>query len=256
MTIRYEAFDDHAVMITLDRPQQLNTFDKALRADLLDAVCRASNDASVRAVVLTGAGRAFCAGADIKSIDPDRNVEDVLNAEYGGFLNVIRTCEKPVISAINGPAAGIGMTLALSCDLRVMAEGAYLMSAFANIGLVPDGGLSWILTQAVGYPRAYEYAVEAKKISASEALAFGLVNRMVGPDVLLADAQAWAVELSRRAPLALAATKRAFRAACEEGLRNAMAYEAMTQRSLIRTEDCLEGVAAVLQKRPAAFKGR
>ncbi|MBI1392522.1 MAG: enoyl-CoA hydratase/isomerase family protein [Alphaproteobacteria bacterium] len=255
-TVGYEQKGDHVAVVTLERPDALNAFNGALRADLLDAMCIASANRDIRAVVLTGAGRAFCAGADIKDINTDRNVEEVLNAEYGSFLTVIRTMEKPVIAAINGPAAGIGMTLALSCDLRVMSEDAYLMSAFANIGLVPDGGLSWLLTQQIGYARAYEFAVEARKIPAHEALNLGLVNRAEAAADVLANALAWADELSRRAPLSLGLTKRAFRAAAEAGVGNAAAYEAMLQRVAIASEDCREGVAAVLGKRPASFKGR
>ncbi|MEL7488909.1 MAG: enoyl-CoA hydratase-related protein, partial [Pseudomonadota bacterium] len=140
MTVLYETPGEAVVQITLNRPDALNAFNADMRRDMLDAIARASADETVRAVVITGAGRGFSAGADVKDMASDRNVEDMLNAEYGAFLSVIRTCEKPVIAAINGPAAGIGMTTALSCDLKVMAHDAYLMSAFANIGLVPDGG--------------------------------------------------------------------------------------------------------------------
>lgn len=256
MTVRYEMHGDAVALITLNRPQQLNAFNKQMRGDLTDAVCRASADAAVRAVVVTGEGRGFSAGADVTDAAMGRTVEDVLNAEYAGFLSVIQTMEKPVIAAVNGPAAGIGMSLALTCDLRVIAADAYLMSAFANIGLVPDGGLSWLLTQEVGYARAYQLAVEAEKISAERCLALGLVNRVAEPGRAAEEALAWAQSLTERAPLALAATKRAFRAAAQDGLRNAHAYEAMLQNRLLASEDCREGVAALLQKRKPAFKGR
>ncbi len=256
MTVRYETPADAVALITLDRPQQLNAFNKQMRRDLTDAVCKASADASVRAVVLTGEGRGFSAGADVTDVAMDRIVEDVLNTEYGAFLAVIQSMEKPVIAAINGPAAGIGFSLALTCDLRVMAADAYLMSAFANIGLVPDGGLSWLLTREVGYARAYQFAIEAEKIGAERSLALGLVNRVVDPVKARDEALAWADGLVQRAPLALAATKRAFRAAAQDGLRNAHAYEAMLQNRLLATEDCREGVAALMSKRKPAFKGK
>jgi len=256
MTLLYEMDGAHVATITMNRPDALNAFDRGQRAELLDGLCRASNDAAVRVVVLTGAGRAFSAGADIKELDGDRKVEDALNSEYASFLNVLRAMEKPVIAAINGPAAGIGMTLALSCDLRVMSEDAYLMSAFANIGLVPDGGLSWILTQQVGYARAYEAAIEAQKIPAGKALDLGLVNRTAPAGETVEAARAWAHELAARAPIALGLTKRAFRAASEDGVKNAMAFEALLQNIAIQTEDCREGVAAVLTKRKPDFKGR
>ncbi|MEO1014885.1 MAG: enoyl-CoA hydratase-related protein [Pseudomonadota bacterium] len=255
-TVSYDQKTDHVVQVTLKRPDALNAFNETLRRELLDALCAASAAPDVRAVVLTGEGRAFSAGADIKDIAQTRVVEDVLNAEYGAFLSVLRSMEKPVIAAINGPAAGIGMTLALSCDLRVMAEDAYLMSAFANIGLVPDGGLSWILTQQIGYARAYEAAIEAQKIAADRALEWGLVNRVAAGDGALAEANTWAEGLATRAPIALGLTKRAFRAAAEDGVKNAAAYEAALQRLAIASDDCKEGVAAVLGKRAANFKGR
>jgi len=256
VTVKYETPHEGVVLITLNRPDRLNSFDAKLRLDFRDALRQASFDDAVRVVVITGAGRAFCAGADLKAVDKGVNVEDVLNTEYAAFLNVIQTMPKPVIAAINGPAAGIGMTMALTCDLRVMGENAYLMSAFANIGLVPDGGLSWLLTQQLGYARAYQLAIEAEKIDAARALSWGLVNRVVPDEDVLSDALAWARSLTERAPAAMAYTKRTFRAASQEGLRNAMAFEAMVQRTAITTQDCLEGVAAVMEKRKPAFKGK
>lgn len=256
MTANYDSPKDGVALITLNRPDKLNSFNRQLRQDLTAALAKASADDGIRAVVVTGEGRAFCAGADVSAADEMANVEDVLNTEYAGFLNIIQSAPKPVIAAVNGPAAGIGMTLALTCDLRVMGEGAYLMSAFANIGLVPDGGLSWLLTQEVGYARAYQLAVEAEKIDAERALTLGLVNRAVPDADVVANAVDWAGSLAERAPVALALTKRAFRAAAQEGLKNAAAYEAMLQRQAIVTEDCAEGVAALFQKRKPVFKGK
>jgi 2-(1,2-epoxy-1,2-dihydrophenyl)acetyl-CoA isomerase len=254
MTVKSETRESVA-LITLNRPQALNAITREMRKDLLAALMDASADDAIRAIVLTGEGRGFCAGADVTDAGGGL-VEDILNAEYAAFLSIIQTCEKPVVAAINGPAAGIGMTLALTCDLRVMSGEAYLMMAFANIGLIPDGGLSWLMAREVGYARAYQLAVEAEKIGAERCLALGLVNRVVRPEETLADALAWAQSLTRRAPVALALTKRSFRAAAQEGLRNAMAFEAMLQRTAIKTEDCAEGVAALMQKRAPRFKGR
>ncbi len=256
MTVKYETPKEGVALLTLNRPDKLNSFNAQLRLDFADALKRASADDGIRAVVVTGEGRAFCAGADVSAPDGHANVEDVLNTEYSAFLNLIQTLTKPVIAAVNGPAAGIGMTMALTCDLKVMGEGAYLMSAFANIGLVPDGGLSWLLTQQLGYARAYQLAIEAEKIDAGRALEWGLVNRVVTDADVVGDAVDWASSLTERAPLALAQTKRTFRAACDSGLRNAMAFEAMAQRSLITSEDCAEGVAALFGKRKAEFKGK
>ncbi|NOX83812.1 MAG: hypothetical protein GXP06_12680 [Alphaproteobacteria bacterium] len=256
MMVNYETPSDDVCLITLNRPDKLNAFNRQMRLDLMDATLRASADADIRVVVITGAGRGFCAGADISVVNDKYNVEDILNTEYGAFLNAIATMPKPVIAAINGPAAGIGMTLALTCDLRVMGEDAYLMSAFANIGLVPDGGLSFLLTQQIGYARAYQLAIEAEKIDAVRALDWGLVNRTVAGADLLENALGWAQSLTQRAPIAMALTKRTFRAAAQSGLRNAMAFEAMTQRTAIASEDCAEGAMALLEKRQPVFKGK
>ncbi len=256
MTVDYEMPSDGVCLITLNRPDKLNAFNRQMRLDLMDATQRASVDASIRAVVITGAGRGFSAGADISVVNDKYNVEDILNIEYGGFLSAIATMPKPVIAAINGPAAGIGMTLALTCDLRVMGEGAYLMSAFANIGLVPDGGLSLLLTQQIGYAKAYQLAIEAEKIDAARSLAWGLVNRTVASADVLTNTLDWARSLTQRAPIAMALTKRTFRAAAQAGLRNAMTFEAMTQRTAIATDDCAEGAMALLEKRQPVFKGK
>lgn len=256
MTVRYEMKGEAVALITLDRPQALNAFNADMRRDLLDAAAKASSDSAVRAFIITGAGRGFSAGADVTDVSGSRTVEDVLNAEYGAFLSVIQACDKPVIAAINGPAAGIGMTLALTCDLRVMASDAYLMSAFANIGLIPDGGLSWLLTQEVGYARAYQLAIEAEKIAADRCLALGLVNRVTPTADVVANAVEWAMAIATRAPIAMNLTKRSFRAAAQAGLKNAMALEAMLQKTAIASEDCREGVMALMQKRKPQFKGR
>lgn len=256
MTVRYETPHEGVAVITLDRPDKLNSFVAQMRADLADATKTASADDSIRAVVLTGAGRAFCAGADVTAVNDKFNVEDALNTEYAAFLSTIATMPKPVIAAINGPAAGIGMTTALTCDLRVMSEDTYLMSAFANIGLVPDGGLSYLLTREIGYARAYQLAIEAEKLDAARALEWGLVNRTVPTADVLANAIEWAKTLTERAPLAMSLTKRVFRAASQGGLHNAMTFEAQNQRVAIATEDCREGVAALMGKRKPVFKGK
>lgn len=256
MTVLYEMKSEHVALVTLSRPEKLNAFDAAMRTDLAGAMKKASADDAVRAVVLTGAGRAFSAGADVSAVADPYNVEDILNTEYGAFLSAIQSMPKPVIAAINGPAAGIGMTLALTCDLRVMGEDAYLMSAFANIGLVPDGGLTLLLTQELGYARAYQLAIEAEKLDAARAREWGLVNRVAPTAAVVGEALRWAEEIAARAPVAMALTKRAMRQALHQNLRATIAFEAMLQRSAIATEDCREGVMALFEKRKPRFKGR
>lgn len=255
MTVKLEKREGAVALVTLNRPQSLNAFNSDMRRDLKETLMRVSSDDSARVVVITGEGRGFSAGADVTDAGGGL-VEDILNAEYAAFLSIVQTIEKPVIAAINGPAAGIGMTLALTCDLRVMAEEAYMMMAFANIGLVPDGGLSLLLTREIGYARAYQLAIEAEKIGAQRCLDLGLVNRIARPGESVNEAVAWAVSLTERAPVAMALTKRTFRAAAHAGLRDAMAYEAMLQRTAIKTEDCLEGISALMQKRKPKFKGQ
>lgn len=256
MTVKYETPRDGVIQITLNRPEKLNAFNRRMRLDMMDATRRAAADDSARAVVITGEGRAFSAGADVSEVDTDYTIEDILNTEYHGFLSPIQTMSKPVIAAINGPAAGIGMSLALTCDLRVMGEDAYLMSAFSNINLVPDGGLTFLLTEQLGYARAYQLAIEAERLDAARALDWGLVNRTVPTASALDTALDWAQTLTERAPMALSLTKRVMRAAAQDGLRNAMALEAMMQRTAIRSEDCIEGVQALFEKRKPVFKGR
>lgn len=244
--------------VTLNRPEALNAFTSEKRRELAAALRVLAGDPGVRAVVLTGAGRAFCAGADLKDPtggDP-RQVEHSLNTEYGAFLQVIATMEKPVIAAVNGPAAGIGMSTALACDLVVMGADAYMMSAFANISLVPDGGLSAVLVQRLGYARAYEVAVEAQKIPAETCLAWGLANRVVPTERVAAEAVEWASSLAERAPLALGLTKRVFRKAQHLDQQQTIALEAELQSRCIGADDFRIGVEAVLTKTKPAFTGK
>lgn len=255
MTIKLEKHGEGVSLVTLNRPQALNAINADMRRDLADTFRKIAADDSIRVVVITGEGRGFSAGADVRDTSSTQ-VEEILNTEYASALSLIQISEKPVIAAINGPAAGIGMTLALTCDLRVMAEDAYMMLAFSNINLVPDGGVSYLLTREIGYARAYQLAVEAEKIDAQRCLDWGLVNRVVKTEDVVKEALDWAQSLTERAPIALALTKRVFRAAAHDGLRNAMAYEAMMQRSAMRTEDFVEGVSALMEKRKPKFKGR
>ncbi len=244
--------------VTFNRPDALNAFNNVQRRELAAAMRELAGDASVRAVVLTGAGRGFSAGADLRDPtggDPSQ-VEHSLNTEYGAFLQVMATMEKPIIAAVNGPAAGIGMSTALACDLMVMAEDAYLMSAFANISLVPDGGLSAVLVQRLGYARAYEVAVEAQKINAATCLDWGLANRVVPTATVVDEAVAWATSLAERAPLALGLTKRVFRKAQHLDQQQTIALEAELQSRCIGADDFRIGVEAVLSKTKPAFTGK
>ena len=195
-------------------PDALNSFNQAMRGALLAATERARDDQAARAVVLAGAGRCFSAGADLKAgFKTGQEIEQILNEEYKPSLMNIATMEKPVISAINGFAAGIGLSYALACDLAVMGESAFLLSPFSTIGLIPDGGATWLLTQALGHRNAYQLAVDNDRVPASRCQELGLVNKVAADDALLTTAKEWAAKLAAKAPLALARTKKLMRQA-------------------------------------------
>jgi 2-(1,2-epoxy-1,2-dihydrophenyl)acetyl-CoA isomerase len=255
-TVLYEQ-RGRVALVTLNRPEVLNAFNRQLAHDLRDVLMRAAADRSVRAVVLRGAEGKFSAGADLKQGFPtDRRVEDLLNTDFRPVLDMIGGMEKPVIAAVAGPAAGIGLSFALACDLVMMAEDAYFLSPFAAIGLIPDGGATWLLARTLGYHRAYQLCVESERVPAARCLELGLANRVVPAGALDAESLAWAESLAERAPLALARTKLAMRAAMTLSFSEAVAYEAQLQNVCVESEDAKEGVAAFLAKRKAECKGK
>jgi len=242
--------------ITLNRPAALNSFDREMRADLAAATAQARDDARIRAVILTGAGRAFSAGADLKAgFKTGAEVERIVNEEYGPSLIDITEMEKPVISAINGFAAGIGLSYALACDLSVMGENAFLLCPFSAIGLIPDGGSTWLLTHAAGYKNAYEMAVENERMPAARCKELGLVNKVTADDELMETAREWAGRLAGKAPLALARTKKMMRRTSTLGYAETISAEAALQRLCFDSADCKEGVTAFLEKRQPRFTG-
>jgi 2-(1,2-epoxy-1,2-dihydrophenyl)acetyl-CoA isomerase len=255
-TVKYEQ-DDSVAVITINRPDAMNSFDDALRRDLLAACEKAAGDSAIRAVVLTGEGRSFSAGADLKSgLDPNRSIEDMLQQEYRPVLESIWNMEKPVIAAVGGSAAGIGVSFALICDLLVMADNAFLLSPFTTISLVPDGGLNWLLVHQLGYRRAFQLSVESERITADRCVELGLANKAVPAETLLEEAVSWAKSLAERAPLSLAATKKAMRHATSGSWATTFDIEAPIQNQLRKSEDSAEGVAAFFEKRKANFKGK
>ena len=244
-------------LITLNRPEALNAFDQRMADDLLQALGSVSVDPSIRAVVLTGAGGRFSAGADLKTgLPDDRRIEDTINSRFRPPIHLISSMDKPVLAAVAGPAAGIALSFALACDLVVMSEGAYILSPFAAIGLIPDGGATWLLARRMGYHRAYEACIEGDRISAQRCLELGLANRVVSEDDLLGETLAWAEALTEKAPVALALTKRAMRASMNSSFEEAISYEAKMQNACQESEDSTEGIAAFVEKRKAQFKGR
>lgn len=248
---------DAVAIISLNRPDALNGFTGELCDDLLLALERAHRDESVRAIVLTGEGRAFSAGADLKKgFEGDRSTQGRLLFEYGPALTAIANTPKPVIAAVPGFAAGIGMSFALHCDLLVMAEGSFLLSPFTTIGLLPDGGANWMLVKQIGYHRAFQLCIESERISAERCLELGIANRVVAADELLQNSVDWGNALAKRAPLSIAATKKVMRYAMDNDSHSSYAMEAEEQERLCATEDNAEGVAAFLEKRNPVFSGK
>lgn len=255
-TVRYTQDGDVAI-ITIHRPDAMNSFNTELRAELGAAVDRAAADESVRAVVLTGEGRSFSAGADLKgSLETDKTVEQQLQQEYRPIFERIASMDQPVIAAVGGSAAGIGLSLALHYDLLVMAEDAFLLSPFTTISLVPDGGLNWLLVHQLGYRRAFQLSIESERIYAQRAVELGLANRTAPAESLLEEAVEWAHALAERAPLSVAATKKAMRHAASGDWASTFDIEAPLQHELRESEDCAEGVKAFFEKRKAVFKRR
>ena len=246
-------------IVTMNRPEVLNSFNAALRRDMLQAAREVNNDDSVRVVILAGAGRGFGAGADLTEMpmdDPHWRVDDQLNLEYKPIMLEIYRAPKPWISAVQGPAAGVASALAMVCDLTVMAENAYIYQAFTAISLVPDGGATWHLVRSLGRKRAYEVIATGEKISAQKCLDWGLCNRVVATGELPDSTLAWAEELAASAPLSLRYAKQAVAQASEADLARTISDEAELQYICMGSEDAAEGAAAFLEKRAPAWKGR
>ena len=234
----------------------MNALDAELRRALLAGVKGAARDDSVRAVVLTGAGRGFCAGADLRGGAAEREFRRVLSDEYNPLVEAIRSLPKPVVAAVNGAAAGAGMSLALAADLVVAAEGARFVPAFGRIGLVPDSGLARTLVRAAGRHRAFEILMGERHLHAEEARDLGLVAAVVPPEALMETAGALARRLASGPTRGIGLTKRLVNAAEDASLSESLAVEAALQDLAGRTEDHAEGVAAFGEKRDPVFTGR
>jgi len=245
--------------VTLNRPAKRNAFTPEMLQALRTALLAAADDSAVRAILLTGAGKGFCAGQDLAIFDgipsPAR-VKEVVLDYYRPLIQTIVALGKPVFAAINGVAAGAGASLALACDLRIMAHDASLLMAFSNIGLVPDAGASWFLTRLVGYSRAFEIAALGERVTAERCLELGLTNWVTGADTLLEDALTRAQQLAERPTLALGLTKQALLHATGHALDEMLLLEAELQAQATATADHSEGIAAFAEKRPPRFRGQ
>ena len=241
--------------ITLSRPDVLNAFNAALHKGLAAALKEARGP-DVRAVVVTGAGRGFCVGQDLTEFrEASGDIGSRLRSTYHPNVLAVRALEKPVIAAVNGVAAGAGMSLACACDLRLAADSASFVPAFINIGLVPDSGGSYFVTRILGPARAFEWLASGRKLTAAEAHAWGLVSEVVETDALPARAAELAAQLAALPTRAIAMTKRLIDHAVNATLAQQLEREAELQTAATQTGDFKEGVAAFLEKRPPMFRG-
>ncbi len=251
---------DGVAWITLNRPEALNAWTAGLGHELLAALAAVAADDAVRAVAISGAGRAFSSGADLS--EPPELTEDGkadlrarLVGSYNPVILAIREMPKPVVAVVNGPAVGIGCSLALACDLIIAAESAYFLLAFANIGLTLDGGASAFLAARIGHARSAELAILAERLPAPVALEWGLINRVAADERLQAAATELIGGLARGATRSYAASKRLLNERLYPGLAGQLELEADLQQEMAETTDFVEGVVAFMQKRDAEFKG-
>lgn len=262
-TVNFTISDSGAATIELNRPHRMNAWIPQLAQDLLAALRQATEHESVRAVLLTGAGRAFSSGADLKEggageLGPNGrpDVYKTLTELYHPVMRAIREIEKPVIAAVAGAAAGVGCSLALCCDLVLASQSAYFLLAFVNIGLVPDGGSSLLVPSRIGMARAAEMAMLGERIPAPQALEWGLINRVIADAELREQAGALVDRLAAGPTRSYAAAKRQLNSWLYARMDEQLELEARLQQEMTETEDFFEGVSAFLEKRPPKFAGR
>jgi 2-(1,2-epoxy-1,2-dihydrophenyl)acetyl-CoA isomerase len=251
-----EVTRDGAVQtITLNRPEKLNAFTRGLHAELLAAL-KAARDPEVRAVVVTGAGRAFCAGQDLTEFGEAGDVGTALRETYHPNIEALRALEKPVIAAVNGACAGAGLSLACACDIRIASDAATFVPGFVGIGLIPDAGGTYFVHRLLGAPRAFEWMTSNRRLTAAEAHAWGLVSEVVEGDALSARAAELAAFYASMPTRAVGMTKRLFDHADTATLGEQLELEAQLQAAASQSDDFREGVQAFLEKRPPRFSGR
>ncbi|HEY2708051.1 MAG TPA: enoyl-CoA hydratase/isomerase family protein [Caulobacteraceae bacterium] len=256
---------DHVATITLNRPDRMNTISRDMLNQLTERLIEADADREVRVIVLTGTGRAFCAGLDLTEITRPGTPGGITSAGSGGFNDldlrntpptVLFNIGKPTICALNGSAAGYGMDTALGCDIRIMAEGAKMAAAFTKRGIVPESGGTWFLPRLIGWSKAAELIFTGRTLSAAQCLEMGLVSQVV-PDADLAGvARALALEIAANAPLAVQASKKMMRMGLGEGFNDHVHHVYLQLLPLMRSQDAAEGMRAFMEKRPANFQGR
>jgi 2-(1,2-epoxy-1,2-dihydrophenyl)acetyl-CoA isomerase len=257
----YEVKDGVATL-TLNRPDRLNALGDTLREDLFDAVSRGSADPEVRVMIVTGAGKGFCAGGDVKAMNEakesgrERSLMDKIAPGRDRTLLAMREAPQPIIAAVNGAAAGAGMNLALGCDIRIASTAAKFSQAFVKRGLHPDWGGTYFLPRLVGMAKACELTFTGDVVDAAEALRIGLVSQVVAPEELMPAVQALARKIAAGPPVAIRLAKRALYRNAESGLREALEFETFAQNACFETEDAREGIRAFVEKRAPVFRGR
>ncbi len=249
-------------IITLNRPDKLNAFSDELTFQLQDALKEMEKDKDVRAIILTAAGRGFCAGQDLQSrsiaqeMGERPSLGDSIRRRYNPIVIKLRRIEKPIIAAVNGVAAGAGASIAFACDYRIVTDKVNFIQSFTKVGLIPDSGATFILTRLVGLTKAFELMLSADKLSAEEALNLGIINKIVGEDDLMKEAMALAEKLAMGPTKAFGLTKRAVNRAVFDDLEELLEYEASLQEIAGRSDDFAEGVAAFVEKRTPQYTGK
>ena len=255
--ILYEV-EEGVALITLNRPDNFNAFVERMNGELTDAVKKAGKDASVRVIVITGSGKAFCSGQDLKEIKDlvgDRNLAESVELRYNPMIQSIHQCPKPVICRMNGVAAGAGCSLALACDMIIASEKAWLIEAFVHVGLVLDSGSSYFLPRIVGMKKAFEIAAMGTKISAHEALSLGLVNRVVPPEELDGAVKEVSDYFVKAPAKAVGYIKKMLQQSLQSDLSTMLQQEAYYQQLAGFSSDYKEGITAFIEKRPPVFTG-
>lgn len=254
-TILYKV-KNKVAYLTLNRPDSLNAFNEIMNKEIVQALKIAEKDPSVRALVIQGAGRAFCSGEDLKSLDKNIDLGEIIKKRYTPMLKQIASFSKPIIASVNGVAAGAGFSLALACDFRIVSDKATFIQAFINIGLVPDTGNLFYLPKLVGTAKAIELSILGEKITAGDAEKYGLVTKVVPFDELESETENFAEKLANKPTKAIELIKNLIRKSYETRLDEFLEYEAYSQKIAGFTEDFKEGVQSFVEKRKPVFQGR